>query len=137
IMLSGYATGGQLALPLAAALVGATVASWALSGPTDVTGPLGLGVVGLFALLVIGRFFGQLTTGHAALLFAAPLLCWLPELPSIRRLRPWLRGLAQVVLVAVPVAVAGAQAQQKFAEASRPSPDSKEPSIQDYMDFGR
>ncbi len=137
VMLSGYSTGGQMGLPLAAALVGTTIASWKLSGSPDMTGTLGVGVVGLFALLVIGRFFGQLTTSHAVLLFGAPLLCWFSELPYVRRLRPGLRGLIQVVLVAVPVAVAGAQAQQKFVEASQPAPGAKEPSIQDYMDFGR
>src|SRR5262245_1508201 len=64
VMLSGYASGGQLGLPLAAAVVGAVVASLALSGPLDVNGVLGLGVVGLFALLVIGRFFGELPTEY-------------------------------------------------------------------------
>src|SRR5262249_20547304 len=53
VMLSGYASGGQMGLPLAAALVGAMVASLALVGPLDVNGILGPGVVGLFALLVI------------------------------------------------------------------------------------
>ena len=38
-------------------------------------------MVGLFSLLVIGHFFGELTTAHAILLLFAPLLGWLPELP--------------------------------------------------------
>jgi hypothetical protein len=138
VMLSGYATGGQLGLPLAAALAGAAVASLALSGRPGVTAALGPGVVGLFAVVVIGHFFGELTWPHAALLFFAPLLCWLTELPYLRRLGPRLRGLLQVVMVAVPVAVAVVQARQKFAEDSRPSPGaSEEPSLQDYMDFGK
>src|SRR5262249_27371713 len=138
VMLSGYASGGQMGLPLAAALVGAMVASLALVGPLDVNGILGLGVVGLFALLVIGRFFGQLATGHAALLFFGLLLCWLPEMPYVRRLGPRLRGLLRVVLVAVPVIIALTLAQQKhLKDSARTSPGSEEPSIQDYMDFGK
>jgi hypothetical protein len=137
IMLSGYATGGELGLPLAAALLGISLASLALSGRVEVTGVLGVGLVGLFGLLVIGRFFGQLTTTHAALLLAAPLLCWLPELPYLRKLRPWLRGGLQVALVAIPVAVAVVQAQRQFVQDSRPSSNTTEPSLQDYMDYGR
>ena len=30
-------------------------------------------IVGLFSLLVIGRFFGELTSAHAIVLFCAPL----------------------------------------------------------------
>jgi len=138
IMLSGYTTGGQLGLPLAAALVGVTIASLALSGAPRVTGVLGVGLVGLFSLLVIGHFLANLTKTHAALLLAAPLLCWLPELPYIRRLRPWLVGLLRVALVAVPVVVVVVLAQKKFVEDSRSSsPSPTEPSIQDYMDFGK
>jgi hypothetical protein len=140
IMLSGYTTGGQVGLVLAGALAGATLASLAVAGPPQFAGVLGLGVVGLFSLLVIGRFLGQLTTAHAVLLFAAPLLCWLPEPPYSRRLRPWLLGLARVALVAIPVVTVGVQAQQKFLADSGTTPgkaDAPEPSIQDYMDFGR
>src|SRR5207253_444659 len=88
LMMSGYASGGPLATPLAGAVVGALAASLALKGEFTLDGVLGLGVVGLFALLVIGRFFGELTWTNAALLFFAPLLCWLPELPAARRVKP-------------------------------------------------
>jgi hypothetical protein len=135
IMLSGYASGGQLGLPLAAALAGATIASLVVAGSPLAAGAVAFGVVGLFNMLVIGRFFGELTTAHAALLFAAPLLCWLPELPHVRRLRPAHRGLARVLLIAIPVTVTVVQAQQKFVEESRPADTSPEPSLQDYMDF--
>lgn len=138
VMLSGYASGGLMGLALAAALTGAMIASLALSAPPDVGGVLGLGVVGLFALLVIGRFFGQLTVGNAILLFFGPLLCWLLELPYVARLGPRLRGLLRVGLSVVPVIVALTLAQQKFiGDSIRTSPGSKEPSIQDYMDFGK
>jgi hypothetical protein len=138
IMLSGYASGGEMGLPLAGALAGTVLASLALMTPPDGEGMLGLGIVGLYALLIMGHFFGQLAVAHAALLFVGTLLCWIPELPYLRRLGPRLRGLIRVLFVAVPVAVALALAQQKFVSDSiRTSPGSPEPSIQDYMDFGK
>jgi hypothetical protein len=137
VMLSGYASGGQLALPLAGALAGAVIASLALAGTPDLKGLLGLGVVGLFAVLVTGRFFGNLTTVNAALLFCAPLLCWLPELPPLRRLRPWVRTVAAAVLVAIPVTLAVAQAQRAFVEASKTSSSPNEASSDDYLNYGR
>jgi hypothetical protein len=52
--------------------------------------------------------------------------------------KPRLRAFAGVVLTAVPVAVALALAQQKFVEDSaRTSPGSEEPSLEDYMNFGK
>src|SRR5207248_11321830 len=104
--------------PLAGALVGTLVASLVMKGTLPLDGLLGLGVVGLFALIVIGRFFGELTWANAALLFFAPLLCWLTELPLVSRVKPRLRALACVVLTAVPVAIAFELAQQKFVEDS-------------------
>ena len=57
--------------------------------------PLGVAVVGLYSLLVIGRFFGELSSTHAIVLFASPLLAWLPELPGLRCLPQWARNLAR------------------------------------------
>jgi hypothetical protein len=50
-----------------------------------------------------------------------------------------LRGLVRVVLVAAPLVLVVVQAQQHFAEASRTSstPEAGEPSIQDYMEYGK
>ncbi len=122
IALSGYASGGLLGLPLAAALTAVVVVSMAPSTRLDMTGVIGVGVVGLFALLVVGRFFGSFTTLNAALLFFGPLLCWLPELP------PRFRGLVRVALAAAPVVVALTLAQVKFVEDSaRPAPRKKAP----------
>jgi hypothetical protein len=136
---SGYATGGLLGVPLAAALTGAMVASLAFSTRPDLTGVIGLGVVGLFAVLVVGRFFGSVTTTNAALLFFAPLLCWLPELP------PRFRGVVRVAVAATPVAIALTLAQAKFvADSARPTPRKTEPAPppgvpeitpDDYRDF--
>jgi hypothetical protein len=138
-MLSGYASGGQLGLPLAAALAGAAAASLVLRDTAGLSAALGPAVVGLFSLLVIGHFFGELTTSHALLLGLAPLLCWLPEVPLVRRAPAWLRGLARLALVAVPLGVALVQAQQQFVQnsAATSTQEAGEPSLQDYMDFGK
>jgi hypothetical protein len=140
VMLSGYATGGQLGFPLAAGLAAAAAASLALAGTPDLKGALGVGVVGLFALLVVGHFFGSLRTAHALLLFAAPLLGWLPELLPARRVGPRLRGAARVALAAVPVALALTLAVRQFAADSAPpsaTPGVNEPSEEDYIKLVR
>jgi hypothetical protein len=138
MMMSGYASGGPLAMPLAGAVAGVWIASAALKGGGNMTGVLGLSIVGLFALLVMGHFFGELTWVNAALLFFAPLLCAIPQLPSFRKTKPSLRNSIGVVLTSIPVAVALVLAQHKLAEDSAPtSSDSKEPSLEDYMNFGK
>ena len=139
VMLSGYASGGQLGFPFAAGLLGVVAASLVLAAP-DLRGPIGVGVVGLFALLVVGHFFGNLSSANAVLLFSAALLGWLPELLPARRVWPSVRGVARVVLGAVPVAVALTLAVQKFAADSAPpsaTPSARVPSVEDYMNFGK
>jgi hypothetical protein len=141
VMLSGYATGGILGLPLAAGLVGVTLASLVLRTPSALSGATGVGVVGLFGLLVAGRFFGSLPTVPALLLFLAPLLCWLTELP------PRFRGVARVGVAAIPIGIALVLTVQNFIrESSPPSAETKaskpkanviEPTLQDYLDFGK
>jgi hypothetical protein len=133
VILSGYASGGLLGLPLAASLTGATLASCLLARPSGVSGSPGVGVVGLFGLLVSGRFFGYLTTPHAVLLFAASLLCWLPELPYVRRLRPWIRGILRIALVALPVTFVVLQAYQRFQEKSQQPSQPGDTLDQDYL----
>src|SRR5262249_25973011 len=97
VIVSGYATGARAGRALSAALLGGAAVVLVRPGPSGPIAPLGVGVVGLFSLLVIGRFFGDLRTDHALVLFAAPLLAWLPELPRLRRLPPWARGVARVL----------------------------------------
>ena len=139
VMLSGYASGGQVGLPLAAAIVGAMAAILVVTRSSRGTGPLGIPIIGLFSLLVIGRFFGELTSAHAILLFCAPLLGWLPELPYVRRLPSWARGLARVILVGALVSAVLVQAQRKFdRDFQSPSGTGiEEPSAQDYLNFGK
>jgi hypothetical protein len=138
-MLSGYATGGQFGLPLASALAGVSTAALVLRGSPRAAGPLGVPIVGLFSLLVIGHFFGELTSAHAILLFCAPLLGWLPELPFVRRLPPWTLGLIRVILVGILVSAVVLHAHSRFAEnpgTASPAPGD-EPSLEDYMDSGK
>jgi hypothetical protein len=139
IMLSGYASGGQLGFPSAAALFGVVLASCVLKGDLDLRGALGVAVVNLFALLLVGRFFGSLTTVNAGLLFAAPLLGWLPELLPANRAGPRVWGAARVVLATIPIAIALTLAAQKFATDSAPPSSSGggETTIEDYLNFGK
>ncbi|MDB5306353.1 MAG: hypothetical protein JWO38_555 [Gemmataceae bacterium] len=133
VMLSGYATGGQLGLPLAAA-----IGVFAFVGGRHRPGAVGVAVVGLFSLLVIGRLFAGLTTQNALVLLTAPLLAWVPELPRVRRLGPWTRGGLRVALTAIPVIVTLWLAQQKFAaDSNGPAEGSGEPALSDYLDFGK
>src|SRR5262249_20843295 len=125
--------------PLAAALLGAAISTIVLQRSQAATGPIGVAVMALFGLLVIGRFFGELTSLHAILLFGAPLLGWLPEFPLVRSLPPLARGLLRVILVAVITAAVVVDAQRKFVANSQ-APSSSEPgeaTVQDYMNFGR
>jgi hypothetical protein len=134
VMLSGYATGGQLGVPLAAGLVGPAMASLLRRGKPGSEGALGVGVVGLFALLVVGRLFAELTTLNAALVFAAPLLGWLPELLPAR---PRIRVPLRLGLAALPVVVAILLAQGKFGAGSAGPEAGKAGGLDDYMNFGK
>ncbi len=142
IMLSGYATGGQGALPLAAALIGGWVGARVSGRPADAS--LGhavhLAVLLLWGLLVSARFFAELTTLHLVLLGAAPAaigaIGWQP-----RRTGRWVPvavGLAVTLLLCGAVVY---QAQQRFAARSGNEADvdgsAPTPSIGDYMDFGK
>jgi hypothetical protein len=117
VMLSGYYQGGLMGMPLAGAGIGATLASFLPARPNTCYPP-GVGVISLFTLLLIGRFFGALPTDLALCLLFAPLLAWIPEAPGLRRLRPSLRGAMRLVLVAVPLVVVVAKALARFNEAS-------------------
>jgi hypothetical protein len=143
MMLSGYATGGPVAFPLAGALIGAALGSLLLRAPPDPRCAIGVGVVCLFSLLIIGHFFSVLTAPHAALLFAAPLLCWLPESPHLRNAPRWLTRPAQVVLVMIPLALVLFEARAQFILDSHPAPiesgsgEIPEATIEDYRNFGK
>ncbi len=46
-------------------------------------GSLGMSVIGIFSVVLVGRYFGALSTGLAACLILAPLLAWTFELPRL------------------------------------------------------
>jgi hypothetical protein len=140
VMLTGYASGGMLGAPIAGALAGVALASLCLSGVLDLRGAVGVGVVSLFALVVVGHFFGDLPTTIALLLFFAPLLGWLPELPAALRSRPLVRGTARILLITTPIVLALVLAVMKFksdSESKSPAPGANEPSMEDYLNFGK
>ena len=139
VMLSGYARGGQLGVPLAGALGGCALASLRLPPGPAPTGAAGFGVVGLFAILIVGLFYSSLTMTNAALLLSGPTCCWLLTRP-VRWLAVARIGIAMAV-VSVAVLLAG----RTFVKQSAGSPAvgeeingaAREPSLQDYLDFGR
>jgi hypothetical protein len=134
VMLSGYATGGQLGLPLAAA-----VGVFALVGSRFAAGAVGVAVVGLFSLLVIGNLFAGLTVQNALVLFMAPLLAWAPELPVVvRRFGPKTRGTLRIAWAIIPVVITLWLAQLKFAADSKGSAEAPgEAGLSDYANFGK
>jgi hypothetical protein len=136
VMLSGYASGGQLGLPLAAALGGVAIALLVAPKAAGGESIVGLGVIGLFALLVVGRFFGNLSTAHAAVLLLSPLLCWLPELPYVARLNQRTRAPLRFGLAAVPVTIVLILAQHQFvANSTINSSGLEEPTVEDYLNL--
>ena len=118
LMLSGYLNGGKAALPLAAGLAGATIGLLLCTSGAPCPGAIGIGVVSLFSILILGRFFGELSTGRAVAIFIAPLLCWATELPVFRHRKPWVVAAIGLALVAVPLAAVLFLAQRDFAKNS-------------------
>jgi hypothetical protein len=144
VMLSGYYGAGLLGLGLAGALAGATLASY-IAGARPASyiarpqspgsGSLGMSLIGIFAVLLVGRFFGALPTGLAACLLLAPLLAWIVELPRLRALAPGWRGAGRLASVALPLIVVVILAQRKFAAASMAHSGFSEPSaIRDQLE---
>lgn len=126
VMMAGYIKGGAAAIPLVATLLAASIAvrllAQAASGPSGtrvsqsfvVPVVVGVGVVGLFGLLFIGRFFGEISTVTAVTILFAPLLCWSSESSLLRNRKSWFVAAVQIVLVAIPLLVVLAVAKQKF-----------------------
>ncbi|HQU45852.1 MAG TPA: hypothetical protein PK867_23760, partial [Pirellulales bacterium] len=54
-------------------------------------------------VLFVGDFFGRLSAGPALVMFLAPLLCWVTELPPLRRGKPWQTVAIRLLLVALPL----------------------------------
>ena len=130
-MMAGYIKGGASALPLATVLmVSAVVPQDCFSRRIDSvkrfnrhtngTAAIGVGLVSLFSLLWIGRFFGQLTSIDAIVMFLAPSLCWITELPSLRKRSATLKFAIRLILVIVPLAILLAHGKREFDEKMAP-----------------
>ncbi len=118
VMLSGYYRAGLLGLGLAAALAGATLASYLARPRSTSSGSLGMGVIGIFSVVIIGVFFGSLTSGQMACLLLAPALAWTVELPWLRSLPPGWRYAVRLACVAVPLIAVVLFAERRFTAAS-------------------
>ena len=119
VMMAGYIKGGAATFPLVATLLAVTIAARRItkrSGITnfDAVAIAGIGIVCLFGVLFIGRFFGRLSDGSALTMLLAPLLCWATEMPLLRHRKPWLVGSLRIVLVAIPLAVVLGLAKRDF-----------------------
>ncbi len=126
VMMAGYIKGGAAAIPMVAALSAATIAAGLLSkrGETglklDAPVLLGIGVVSLFGLLFIGRFFGRISTTFALTMLLAPLLCWVTELPWLRHRKPALVGSLRLAFVSIPLIVVLLWAKRNFDREMSP-----------------
>lgn len=115
VMLKGYLGGGEASLPIVGALAGCSVAACLRrSQALGYEVVIGIGVVALFGLLFVGRFFGQVSSTSALTLLFAPLLCWITELPSMRGQPPWRVACIRLALVAIPLIVVVLLAKRDF-----------------------
>lgn len=130
-MMAGYIKGGAAALPLATVLIVSALASQFLvsqrfSGKelndfrATETPVIGIGLVSLFGLLWIGRFFGQLTSADALVMFFAPTLCWITELPPLRHKSAAVKSIICLAAVMIPLAILLANAKREFDEKMGP-----------------
>lgn len=120
VMMAGYIKGGAAAFPFAATIVATTIGARLITKRSAAPAILGIGVVGLFGLLFIGRFFGRLSTGCALAMLLAPLLCWATETPLLRHRNSWLVGSLRLVLVTIPLVVVLAVAKRDFDRGMAP-----------------
>jgi hypothetical protein len=132
LLLSGYASGGQMGLPLAGALAGLAAAMLVVPDESRRAVPVGPALGCLFSLLVIGRFFAGLTTAHGVLLFIAPLVGAASTLHLPRPVGRKSRSVAGLFLVLAIVGGVLASAGAKFAAANRSPARSAGPSLDDY-----
>jgi hypothetical protein len=122
VMLCGYFRGGQLALPIAGAIAGVTLASYALPKQPMGNPCLGVSMIGIFTVTFIGRFYGSLPTSAAISLMLTPLLLWTAEIPGLRKLPPVARSAIGItaVLIALVLIVTWAQIRFNAALHTRP-----------------
>jgi hypothetical protein len=136
VMLSGYATGGQLGFPFAGAVAASALVASKEQLRQIASGIAGIGVAGLVWLVAIGWLFGELSNVAAILLVAAPAAAWLAEIRPRSHWR-WKRVVLQTMLVVAPAAAAVVLAQRQFQERSQPVSTQEAPGLHDYLELGR
>jgi len=120
VMMAGYIKGGGVACPIAGSLAATTIAIRLIEQRSDIPRGFaasaipGIGVVGLFGLLFMGRFFGRLSTGSALTMLVAPLMCWATETALLRNRKPWVVGWLRILLVVIPLLIVLAIAKRDF-----------------------
>lgn len=132
VMMAGYIKGGASTLPLVSTLLATTIAAKLATkrfgAPSvnlapinfDSQAVLGIGVVGLFGVLFIGRFFGEISSSDAIIMLLAPLLCWVTETRLLRNRKPWIVGSLRLMLVAIPLVVVLIAAKRDFDREMAP-----------------
>ncbi len=120
IMLAGYINGGAAAIPLGGAILATFVVTWIVAGTADMRGLISVAVVALFSLLLIGRFFGNISTTQALVIFLAPLLCYVTVLPAMRCLSPLRIGMIRIVLVSIPLVIVLMLSKLEFDQKMAP-----------------
>lgn len=113
IALTGYIQGGAAGLVGSAALAGVSL-GLARQQSEWQAAAVSLGVVNLFGLVLVGRYFGELSTAAALVLIGAPLLAWIGELPLVRRQRSWQVASVRLLLVALPLVMLLVLAKRDF-----------------------
>ncbi len=132
MLVTSISEDGKFGVPLSGALVGTAIVI-AIVGKSYGTGAIGFGAVVLFAMLVGGMFFGKLSVTNAAIIFGAPTLGWLTELPRLNKLKPIYRGMIRVALTAAPiVVVVGLASRQALKDFNAPSANPSETNEADW-----
>jgi hypothetical protein len=118
-MLCGYYRGGLFALPLAGAMLGVAIAALVLPKQSGENPILGIGIVSIFTIRFIGRFYGSLPTELSLSLLFAPLLAWTGELPWFRKLPAGARAGIGIAAVVAALATIVGFAMARFRAASQ------------------
>ena len=126
VMMAGYIKGGVAALVWAAALLATILVVGAITRNSSRLAEgawsmlLGVAVVGLFSLVFIGRFFGELSTSKALVILLAPLLGWVAELPWLKCRQPWIAWSVRSLLIASVLVTVLILAKRKFDREMAP-----------------
>ncbi len=120
IMLAGYIKGGAAAIPLFTSLAVPVLMLLVMRRQCDIRGLLGIGIVSLFSLLFIGRYFGAVSSTQSVVIFFAPCLAVVSWLPIVRRRKPAVARLLCLALISVPLLIVLTQAKSAFDKRMAP-----------------